>query len=273
MRRLRRLLTKRATRWAEGAFVAEGPELLRSALDAGVVPESVFMGHGAAGRPDLDELRRRVLDAGSRVFDLAHGVLERVADTVTPQPTLAVLALPVPPPDALAGGWLTVVCTDVRDPGNAGTIIRSADAAGAAGVVVCGGTVDPFNPKTVRAAAGSVLHLPLVVEPSADAGLARAAAAGYRLLGAAATGGTPHDEVDWGRPTAVVLGNEAWGLAPEVAARLDGTVTVAMAGRAESLNVGVACAVLCFEALRQRRRGTGGGAPRSTMPGMPGGPR
>lgn len=269
MRRLRRLVHKRATRWSEGVFVAEGPEVVRTALDAGVVPEALFVGHGADRRPEIAELRRRAFDAGARVFDLAEGVLERVADTVTPQPLLAVVPMPVPPPSVLHDGTLVVVCTDVRDPGNAGTVLRSADASGASAVVCSGGTVDPFNPKTVRASAGSVFHVPVVTEPSVAEALDRLGRLGYRRLGAVAAGGEDYAEVDWSGPCALVLGNEAWGLSAEAAAGCDATVTIPMAGRAESLNVGVACAVLCFEALRQRRRRPGPPPPPSTMPPMP----
>jgi TrmH family RNA methyltransferase len=134
--------------------------------------------------------------------------------------------------------------------------------------VFANGTVDPYNPKTVRSSAGSIFHVPLVVcGPEADV---LAAVSGYRSLGAVVRGGTSYTAVDWLVPTALVLGNEAAGLAPEVTARLDGTVGIPMAGRAESLNVGVACAVLCFEALRQRRAA---GVAGSSMPDMPGSSR
>jgi TrmH family RNA methyltransferase len=188
---------------------------------------------------------------GVRVHRLAPGVMDRVAGTVTPQGVLAVFPMVDRDPEVLAGGTLVVVLDDVRDPGNAGTVLRTADAAGADAVVCCGGTVDPYNPKTVRSSAGSLFHVPLVVEPDTGRALAALAAHGYRRLGAVVRGGEDYVAVDWTRPTAVVLGNEAAGL-PEGLA-LDATVAIPMAGRAESLNVGTACAVLCFEALRQRR--------------------
>jgi TrmH family RNA methyltransferase len=269
VRRLRRLLQKRATRHAERVFVAEGPEVVRAGLDAGIGIESLYVGAGARTRADVAELCERVLQAGSRVFDLAPGVLERVADTVTPQPLLAVFPMLDGGPEVLGAGPLAVVCTDVRDPGNAGTVLRSADAAGASAVLFTGGSVDPYNPKTVRASAGSVFHVALIVEPDVEAAMAAVKKAGYRCLGAVATDGTDYLDVDFCAPTAVVLGNEAWGIPAEAAALLDGSVTIPMAGRAESLNVGVACAVLCFEALRQQRRPGAGSAP-STMPPMSG---
>lgn len=237
--------------------MAEGVELVRTALAAGVVPESLYVAEGSESDPDLGELAARVLELGGRVFVLARGVLERVADTVTPQPVLAVVPMVDVDLASVTSPTLVVVCADVRDPGNAGTILRSADAAGADAVVCAGGTVDPYNPKTVRSSAGSLFHVSLVVRRDAAQTLAELAAAGLRCLGTSAGEGEDYVRVDWRVPTALVLGNESGGLPPEVQASLDATVRIPMAGRAESLNVGVACAVLCFEALRQRR---------STMP-------
>jgi TrmH family RNA methyltransferase len=118
-------------------------------------------------------------------------------------------------------------------------------------VVCCGGTVDPYNPKTVRSSAGSVFHVPLVVGGDPAEVLGELAAHGLHRLGAVVRDGQDYVTVDWAQPTALVLGNEAAGLPDGLP--LDGTVGIPMAGRAESLNVGMACAVLCFEALRQRR--------------------
>ncbi len=231
--------------------MAEGTELVRTALSAGAVPEALYVGSEGAGDPEVRALAELAVGAGVRVFDLAPGVMARVADTVTPQPLLATFAMVDVGPSALDGGRLVVVMADVRDPGNAGTVLRSADASGADAVVCCGGTVDPYNPKTVRASAGSLFHIPLVVAPSVEGVLEDLAGRGYRRLGASVRGGQDYTTVDWRRRTALVLGNESAGL-PE-GLLLDGSVGIAMAGRAESLNVGVACAVLCFEALRQRR--------------------
>jgi TrmH family RNA methyltransferase len=266
---LRRLVHNRATRWADRAFVAEGLELLRSALDAGVAVEAVYVAAEGAGDPAVDALADRALAAGLRVFALERGVLAKVADTVTPQPVLTVLAMLDRPRTELAGATLVVVCADVRDPGNLGTVLRSADAAGVDAVVCAGGTVDPYNPKTVRSSAGSVFHVPLVVDDDTAGLLDQLGRDGLARLGTDVRAGTDYVTVDWRAPTALVLGNESAGLDPGLAARLDGSVHIPMAGRAESLNVGVAAAVLCFEALRQRRSVPDGPVPGSTIPGMP----
>jgi TrmH family RNA methyltransferase len=291
--------------------VAEGIEVVRTALAAGCVPESIYVAsegmpspspspvHGGqiaagtspsrldGGRSDrsapvdaVAALLARADEMGARIFELAPGVMARVADTVTPQPVMAVFPM-VHVPAVPAASRLVVVMVDVRDPGNAGTVLRTADAAGVDAVVCCGGTVDPYNPKTVRSSAGSVFHVPLVLGEDAVAVLEALAPAGgrgndaaargrnepsggtarpdgaaphvtgMRRLGAVVRGGTDYATIDWTEPTALVLGNEATGLPATLP--LDGTVCIPMAGRAESLNVGMACAVLCFEALRQRR--------------------
>lgn len=231
----------------------EGPTLLDAALRAGAAIESVYVAAEAAGRSEVDELATRALSQGLRVFELAPGVLERVADTVTPQPLLTVVRMPEARLEDLSpAATFVVVCADVRDPGNAGAVVRAADAAGADAVVCCLGTADPFNPKTVRASAGSVLHLPIVSGPEAPVALAALGRAGLRRVAAVAHGGIPHTEADLAAPVALVLGNEASGLAPAVGAEIDEEVTIPLGGRAESLNVSLAAAVLCFEARRQR---------------------
>ena len=230
--------------------MVEGVKVLTEALEAGVPVEAVFAAPGAPA-----DLLDRALAAGARVHDLAPGVMERVAGTVTPQPVIATVPFVDTGLDALRSADLVVVCVDVRDPGNAGTVLRSAEAAGAGGVVFCDGSVDVFNPKTVRASAGSLFHVPVVAGGDPVDVLARLGEWGMCRLGAVAGGGSDYTAADLVRPTALVLGNEASGLPAAVtgAGVLDGEITIPMTGRSESLNVGMAAAVLCFEAARQRR--------------------
>lgn len=245
-------MRRRTVRQAERAFVVEGPTLLRTALGAGASVQAVFVDSGAGGRPDTEGVLELAHQGGARVFELAPGVLERVADTVTPQPLLSIVDMPASDSGALGGATFVVVCVDVRDPGNAGAVIRAADAAGADVVVCCRGTADPYNPKTVRASAGSVLHLPVVnAGPPAEA-LDDLGERGLRRLAAVAHGGTPHTDAELCSPVALVFGNEATGLPGELDSCLDGRVSIEMSGRAESLNVAEAAAVLCFEVRRQR---------------------
>jgi TrmH family RNA methyltransferase len=154
--------------------------------------------------------------------------------------------------DADSDRALIVVCVDVRDPGNAGTILRSAEAAGATGVVCCDGSVDVFNPKTVRSSAGALFRVPVVAGGDAAEVLAELGRWGLTRLAAVARGGVTYTDADLTGAVALVLGNEAHGLPGAIEESLDGRLTIPMAGRAESLNAGMAGAVLCFEAARQR---------------------
>lgn len=255
VRRLRALLRDASARAGEGAFVLEGPRLVADALRRDATFEAIYL--GANARVAFRELLGAPALAEVPVFELKEGVLEKLGSTRTPQPVLAVAPIPARPAVAdLVGPGPAIVTVGVGDPGNLGTLIRSAEAAGCSGLVAAGDSVDVFNPKVVRASAGSVLGVPIVssapgarVDPveAVDA-LARA---GRRTLGAE-VGGVPAPEVDLAGPVALVLGNEAHGLTSEVTDRLDGTVAVPMHGPAESLNVAMAGTVLAFEAARQR---------------------
>jgi TrmH family RNA methyltransferase len=215
--------------------------LLGEAVAAGVTIEAVFVEKGA---PAVDA-------GGAPVFEVARGVIGRVATTVTPTPVLAVAPRRDVPLTAVAGGvTFAVVLAGLGDPGNVGTILRSAEAAGADAVVLTEGSVDVFNPKVVRAAAGALFHVPVVV----DVPLGQLASLAVPLLGTVATGGVPYDAAPLDRPCALVLGSEAHGLPDGLA--LDGLVSIPHAGRAESLNVAMAATVLCFEVARRRRLGT-----------------
>lgn len=247
VKRLRQLLARPAARARERAFVIEGPKVVGDALTAGAHLECLFVGPDRAS-----PVVTRAVAAGVPVYDLAPGVLERVAGTVTPQPMMAVADAVDLAIDDLDGASLVLVCVDIRDPGNLGTVVRSAEAAGADGILCCDGSVDIYNPKCVRASAGSLFHTRIVARGKPVEVLRTLGNRGLHRLGTRAGGGTPYHDAPMTRPTALVLGNEAHGLPPAVAEALDGWVTIPMAGRAESLNVGMAAAVLCFEAARQR---------------------
>lgn len=181
------------------------------------------------------------------VFGLAEGVLERVAATESPRGMLAVVRMPAErAAAALAEARFVLVLDQIADPGNLGTLLRSAEAAGVDAVVLTPGSVDPYNPKVVRASAGALFHVPVV-----EATLSEVRAAGLRLVGTSSHRGDPSDRADWTRPVAVVLGNEAHGLADD--APVDAWVTIEHRGRAESLNVAMAGTVILFDAARAER--------------------
>jgi TrmH family RNA methyltransferase len=251
VRRLRALIRDPRTRRDEGAFVVEGPKGVGSALDRGAVLESAYVGPGAdrAFRP----LTSRLRELGIPIDELKEGVLERIGDTVTPQPVLAVASMTLTDLDALDREGPVLVAVTVRDPGNAGTLLRSAEAAGCAGVVFCGNSVDPYAPKVVRSSAGAVFGIPVVEADQPVKVLDALGRQGRRRLAAVATGGERFDRVELRGPVALVLGNETEGLPAELDASLDGRVTIPIEPPAESLNVGMAATVLAFEAARQRR--------------------
>ena len=210
-------------------FVVEGFGLLRQAVDAGWSVEGCYVAPGTS------------LDLDATVHELAPNVLERVASTESPQPVLAVVAMR---PNALpAEATFVLVADRLADPGNAGTIIRSAEAAGADAVVLTPGSVDPYNPKVVRASAGSLFRVPVVEAALESLG-------SFRRLGTSSHRGDVYTDPVYHGRVAVVLGNEAHGLDDDAA--VDQWITIPHAGPAESLNVAMAATVLAFEVARQR---------------------
>jgi TrmH family RNA methyltransferase len=223
-----------------------------SALAAGIEFEAIYVDQTHTSRHGSQELYEIAARHGVRVYSLAPGVLEKIADAATPQPVLAAVRLPVVPVEAIAADGLILVLHDVRDPGNAGTLIRSADAAGATAVVFTGHSVDPFNPKTLRATAGSIFHLPVAVG-ELESTLRHFGSLGAQSFATVVHGGVDHREVDYTTGTVVVIGNEADGLDDASVALCGGAISISMAGSSESLNAGVAGSLIAFEAMWRRQ--------------------
>ncbi|NIH84132.1 TrmH family RNA methyltransferase [Amycolatopsis granulosa] len=210
----------------------------------------------AQAHPDLVGGAR---EAGVRVSPITDRAAAGLSETVTPQGIVAVCALLDRPLDGLLDGTarLVAVLDGVADPGNAGTVIRVADAAGADAVILTGDSVDPHNGKCVRASAGSVFHLPLSRVRDTAAALAACRAAGLRLLAAHGYAETELGAVDVAAPTAWVFGNEAHGLSPGVLAAVDLPVRIPLYGAAESLNLATAAAVCLYTSAMAARRPVG----------------
>lgn len=230
----------------------EGPDLVHAALDSSIEFEAIYVDEEHIDAATLRDLQTKASTQGVRLFSLAPGVLERVADSATPQPVLAAVRLPLVSVDDIDCTGLILVLHDVRDPGNAGTLIRSADAAGASGVVFTGQSVDPFNPKTLRATAGSIFHIPIACGPL-ESSLASFRSRGATVLATVVRGGVSHRNVDYSSPLAVVIGNEAFGLDEATVALCGGSITIDMVGESESLNAGVAGSLIAFEAMWRRQ--------------------
>jgi RNA methyltransferase, TrmH family len=235
---LRRLIGRRSSRVQAGRFVIEGPVFVADAVDAGLNIGPVFV-----ERSMLDRV-----PSGVEIALCDDGVLAKVLDAVTPQPIATTAALLTSDASTLTDSTFVLVCDQISDPGNLGTIIRAAEAAGADAVVVTPGTVDVHSPKVVRSTAGSLFRVPIV-----ECALAEVRLAGLRLVATSSHARTNYDEVNWADPVAIVMGNEAHGLSHESLARCDVLIAISHAGRAESLNVAMAASIVAFEVLRHRR--------------------
>ena len=252
VKRLGLLARKAAARTDQGAYLIEGFTLVGEALAAGVDLEVVFV------EPDapVDDIVGRAAAAGVAVVEVAPGGLSRTLDLRNPQPVVAVASLPHATMGQAQVADFLVVLVEVSDPGNVGTVIRTAEAAGAGAVVCTAGGADPFSPKCVRASAGAVFRLPIVVSVEAEGALGSLGRSHLRLGTSVATGAN-YDSVDLRGATAVVLGNESRGLEGSLGGRwdhlVDRRVRIPMGGGAESLNVAMAATVICFEISRQRR--------------------
>lgn len=255
IQRLTRLVKRRDERAEQRALVVEGPVFVGGALDAGLDVLDVYVDEAAADRPAIAALVRR-LPEETNAWSLPAGVLDRIGDVTTSQGVLAVVAQretawPVP-----AAAPFVLVLADLQIPGNVGTLIRAASAAGAGAVVVAGG-VDPTNPKVVRSSAAAVFGIDVVTAPTPAEAIERLRADGYRIATTVVDGGEPYDTADLTGPIAVVLGSEAHGADDATQAAADLLITIPMAGPTESLNVAMAGTVVCFELLRQRRQPSG----------------
>jgi TrmH family RNA methyltransferase len=259
IKQTRRLAT-RAFRRKSGRFLVEGPQAVREALEHRELVVELYAEPAVATRHrDLRDLAR-VADVPW--YEVDRAAAEALSETVTSQGVVAVCRLvDVPLEQAVtSGASLVAVGVQVRDPGNAGTLIRCADAAGADAVVLSGESVDPHNPKAVRASAGSLFHLPVSVEADINAATKAWRDQGLQVLAADGYGDTDLDDcIDDGsleRPTAWLFGNEAHGLPDGFDAIVDRSVKVPIYGRAESLNLATAAAVCLYASARAQRRRT-----------------
>lgn len=259
-----RALNRRAVREREHLFLVEGPQAVREVVahrpDA---VQDLYFEVQADGRHTA--VLEAAQAAGLSVREVSHEVLLAMSDAVVPQGILAVCRPVDVPLDAVLGQVgqgpkLLVILANVRDPGNAGTVIRSADAAGADAVLISDSSVDIYNPKVVRSSVGSLFHLPIVIGVPIDVLLDGVRAAGLALLAADGSGDEVLGDLDsdttdmLARPHAWVMGNESWGLEPGVRAACDNVVRVPIYGKAESLNLAMAATVCLYQSAREQRK-------------------
>jgi RNA methyltransferase, TrmH family len=252
-----RRLTKRAFRQRERAFLAEGPQAVAEAVRGGARITDLFA--TVPARTRYHDLVTTVADAGVPVHVISGETMGELAQTVTPQGLLAVCGFVDVPLAAAAASAPTLVAllANVRDPGNAGTVLRTADAAGAQAVVFADASVDPYNGKCVRASAGSLFHLPVVAGARLEEAVVTMRDRGLRVIAADGRAGRWLDDPDvrsrLGEPTAWMFGNEAWGLPQELVALADDAIAVPIYGQAESLNLAAAAAVCLYASARAQR--------------------
>ncbi|MEH0938399.1 TrmH family RNA methyltransferase [Micromonospora psammae] len=252
-----RRLQRRRDRDAAGRFLAEGPQAVREALAR---PDTVTELFGTPAALDrYADLAAEAARADVPVSEVTDEGLAALAETVAPQGLVAVCRhLDVPLDAALAREpRLVAVLAGIRDPGNAGTVLRTADAAGAGAVVFAGDAVDPYNGKCVRSSAGSLFHVDVVRAPDPRAVVDALRAAGLSVFATTGYGDSDLDDlIDYGRlaaPTAWLFGSEAHGLPEELTGAADARVRVPLHGRAESLNLAAAAAVCLYASARALR--------------------
>ncbi len=245
-----RRLTNRRGRDLAGEFLAEGRQAVREALAAGDLVKAVVVG-------DLERHADLLEGVSVPIWRGGESAMRQLSDTVTPQGIVAVCRQPSFGWEDIADARLLVICAQVRDPGNAGTVIRCADAFGADGVILTTGSVEVWNPKTVRSSVGSLFHLPILTGIELADAVAEVHARGMQVL-AADGDGEPLDLLAAsGRlhpPSAWLMGNEAWGLPETDAALADQIVAIPMWGSAESLNLSSAAAICLYQTASAQRR-------------------
>ncbi len=250
-----RSLTEPKYRKKEQVFLIEGVKVVEEALrdDLGVrkvIATPTLTQHHGKGILKLAESK------GIEVLWISERLLDALAESKTPQPVMAVTAMPRHSEASLIAdeAGLIVIAHQLQDPGNLGTIVRTAEAAGASGIALAAHTVDPFNAKTIRASMGSVLRVPLVAVEDLPAFIGRCKEKGFQTAATVLTGDRTLYDLDLTKPTAVFFGQEGAGLPQDIIDDIDINVRIPMAGTIESLNVAVSAAVFLYEALRQRLR-------------------
>ncbi len=235
-------------------YFTEGIRSVGQALEAGAPIAEVIYSAGVFRLPGGGELMDRIFKAGLRALEVSDSLFKYISDTDNPQPVMAVINIKDHAPEGLSGeqDLLLVIADAVQDPGNLGTIIRTADAAGAQAVLLLKGTADPYGPKTVRSTMGSIFSIPVIAHDDATELFSQLKERGVRLIAASPEGGTAYWDADFRGSIAIIIGNEANGISETAREYSDLCVALPMNGRAESLNAAVACGILLYKALEQR---------------------
>ena len=249
-------LQQRKHRKDTGLFVLEGLRSVKDALTAGWVPEYYMVTDGFLQQPGGEQLVDGLSETNVTGYRVTEPLMKKMAETETPQGLLSVFHQPVhdvnkiiPSPE---GFWL--VLDRIQDPGNLGTLIRSAEAAGVSGIFLTHGSTDPYNAKALRAGTGAVLHLPVIELSQEQSDCQFLLDAGIHVVGAALERGEPYGQVAYQRPLALVIGNEANGIDQALLSKVESRVTIPMRGRLQSLNAAIAGSILLFHIAETMHR-------------------
>lgn len=235
----------------EGLIFIEGERLIEECLQSGLMVTACFHSPEVSAR--AERILAQIAERGCPLFPTADAVLDTISDTVNTQGIIVLAELPSYTLDQVLSSGKLIVCLDaVQDPGNLGTIIRTAEAAGADGVIVLKGSVDAFAPKTLRSAMGSAFRLPIATDVISDELPYQSQAMGLKVVATMAEGETTYSDFDWQQPTIVIFGNEANGVRQDLLQRADARIRIPLCAPVESLNVSAAAAAILFEAARQR---------------------
>ena len=245
IKHLKKLQTSAKYRNEKGTFVLEGQKPVQDALSYGIVPEAVLLSESYKGEA-----------CAENIYRISQRVAEFVSDTKTPQGIMAEIKMPKPETEGITPEKSPILffSDGISDPGNLGTIIRTLTAAGASGLILGKGTVDLYNPKTVRSTMSALFNLPIYHSGDTEAVLHILKKKGYKLMGTRMENAVTFTEADFKAPTVIIMGNEARGISEVAANACDEFIKIPIEGKIESLNVAVASAIIAYEVHRQRNK-------------------
>jgi TrmH family RNA methyltransferase len=243
----------RKNRSKKGLFIIEGSKLFFEALNEEEKIASIFMSEQFLSTGESKEILAKAAARSIKTYALPDRLFKAISDTESPQGILAVIKARHRNINQLpTEGNLLVILETLQDPGNMGTIIRTADAAGFTGIIVSQGCVDVYNPKVLRSTMGSIFHIPLFFTDNLGETIQILKSKGTKIYAAHLKGTSNYFQLDMHNDTAIIIGNESKGISAEIAALADELVKIPMIGKAESLNASVAAALLMYESVRQR---------------------
>lgn len=244
-------LKQRKSRYKENAFLLEGIKGIRHAMSVQAEVKAIYFNLAQLSQPELIELESEALSIGIKTYGLCHDLFEQLADTVNPQGAVAIVTMPTFDAELKKGG-LYIALDRIQDPGNLGTIIRTADAAGVDGIICADGTVDAYNEKVLRSTMGSVFSMPVTYVKNLAQTLRTAKSEDFKVYCTALQNSVDYETADYSGSVILVIGNEAQGAAQEIQALATLNIIIPIYGSAESLNASVAAGIVMYAAAKSR---------------------